>query len=110
MEGCDEAMYAIVHTGGKQVRVALNDVVSVEKLEKEVGEQVELGSVLMIRTDDDVRIGTPYVEGAKVVCQVLSQGRGKKIRGFTFKAKKNERRRFGHRQAFTKLKVLEILG
>ena len=101
-------MYAVVHTGGKQVRVAPKDVVDVEKLEIAVGEQVTLDRVLMIRTDDATRVGTPFVEGAKVVCRVLAQGRGEKIRGFTFKAKKNIRRRFGHRQSFTKLLVEEI--
>lgn len=103
-------MYAIVQTGGKQLKLAPKDVVDVEKLETPVGEQVELGSVLMVRTDgdEDARVGTPFVEGAKVVCKVLAQGRGKKIRGFTFKPKKGERRRFGHRQSFTKLLVEEI--
>jgi large subunit ribosomal protein L21 len=101
-------MYAVVHTGGKQVRVGPKDVVNVEKLETPVGEQVTLDRVLMIRTDDATRVGTPFVEGAKVVCRVLAQGRGPKIRGFTFKAKKNVRRRFGHRQSYTKLLVEEI--
>ncbi len=103
-------MYAIVHTGGKQVRVAPNDVVDVEKLDTPVGQEVRLEQVLMLRTDADVRVGDPYVPGVAVVCEVLQQGRGKKIRGFTFKAKKNERRRFGHRQSFTKLRVREIQG
>ena len=103
-------MYAVVHTGGKQVRVAPNDVVDVEKLETAVGEQVTLDRVLMVRTEDATRVGTPFVEGAKVVCRVLEQGRGEKIRGFTYKPKKNIRRRFGHRQAYTKLLVEEILA
>ncbi|MDH7569611.1 MAG: 50S ribosomal protein L21 [Armatimonadota bacterium] len=103
-------MYAVVHTGGKQMRVAPNDVVNVEKLPTPVGEVVELDRVLMVRTEEDVRIGTPFVEGAKVVCKVLAQGRGPKIRGFTYKPKKNERRRFGHRQSYTRLLVQEIQG
>ncbi|NLC57630.1 MAG: 50S ribosomal protein L21 [Armatimonadetes bacterium] len=101
-------MYAVVHSGGKQVRVAPNEVVDVEKLDAPVGEQVTLDQVTMIRTDDGTRLGTPFVEGAKVVCKVLAQGQGEKIRGFTYKAKKNIRRRFGHRQPFTKLLVQEI--
>ena len=102
-------MYAIVHTGGKQVRVAPNEIVRVEKLDTPVGEQVELDRVLMVRSDDEeARVGTPYVEGAKVVCKVLAQERGKKIRGFTYKPKKNVHRRFGHRQSLTKLLVQEI--
>lgn len=102
-------MYAIVHTGGKQVRVSPDEFVNVEKLEVPVGEQVELDQVLMVQSDSgETRIGTPLVEGAKVVCQVIAQGRGKKIRGYTFKPKKNIHRRFGHRQSFTKLQVKEI--
>lgn len=101
-------MYAVVHSGGKQVRVAPNDVVQVEKLEASVGDQVTLDQVLMVRTDDGTRLGTPFVEGARVVCKVLAQGRGPKIRGFTYKPKKNVRRRYGHRQSFTQLLVQEI--
>lgn len=103
-------MYAVVHTGGKQVRVAPNDVVNVEKLEAAIGDEIALERVLMVRTDEETRIGTPFVDGAKVRCKVVAQGKGKKIRGFTFKAKKNERRRFGHRQQYTRLLIQEIQG
>lgn len=101
-------MYAVVQTGGKQVRVAPKEVVAVEKLDAREGEAVVLDQVLMVRTDANTRIGTPFVEGAKVVCKVLAHDRGKKIRGFIYKPKKNERRRFGHRQWFTRLRVEEI--
>jgi large subunit ribosomal protein L21 len=101
-------MYAIIETGGKQYRATENDVLRVEKLEAGVGEEVTLDRVLMVSTDSGVRVGAPYVEGARVTARVVRQGKGRKIEGFTFKAKKNERRRFGHRQFFTELRIQTI--
>jgi len=101
-------MYAIIETGGKQYRAAEKDVLRVEKLEAEVGTEVMLDRVLMVSTDGNVRVGAPYVAGASVTARVVRQGKGRKIEGFTFKAKKNERRRFGHRQFFTELVIQSI--
>lgn len=103
-------MFAIVETGGKQYRVAEGDTVDVEKLDLEVDAKVELDRVTLLQADDTVRIGTPYVEGAKVVGRVVKQGKGPKIRGFVYKPKKNYRRRFGHRQPFTRIQIEKIEG
>jgi len=101
-------MYAVVETGGKQYRAAENDTLRVEKLEAEVGDEVTLDRVLMVSTDGGVRVGAPYLDGASVRAKVVRQGKGRKIEGLTFKAKKNERKRYGHRQPFTELVVTTI--
>jgi len=101
-------MYAIIQTGGKQYRVEPNTVLSVEKIEAEPGTEVEISEVLMVRTDDGVNAGTPYVQGAKVVAEVVKQIKGPKIIGFKYKPKKNERKRWGHRQRYTVLRIKEI--
>ena len=101
-------MYAVIETGGKQYRVSENDVLRVEKLEAEVGDEVTLDRVLLVSSDGGIKIGAPYVDGATVTAKVVRQGKGRKIEGFTFKAKKNERKRFGHRQFFTELKIQSI--
>lgn len=101
-------MYAIVETGGKQYRAAEQDTLRVEKLDAEVGSEITLDRVLMLSADDGVRVGAPYVDGAAVTARVVRHGKGKKIEGFTYKAKKNQRRRYGHRQQFTELVVKSI--
>jgi len=101
-------MYAIIQTGGKQYRVEPNTVLSVEKIEAEPGTEVEISEVLMVRTDEGLRAGTPYVQGAKVVAEVVKQIKGPKIIGFKYKPKKNERKRWGHRQRYTVLRIKEI--
>lgn len=101
-------MYAIVRTGGKQYKVEPDTVFSVEKLDVPEGQQYRLDDVLMVADDDSIRVGTPRVPGASVTVEVLRQYRGKKIRGLTYKPKKNVRRRYGHRQSLTQLKVLDI--
>jgi len=103
-------MYAIIQTGGKQYRVEPNTVVSVEKIEAEPGTEIEIGEVLMVRTDAGIKVGAPYVDGAKVVAEVVRQTKAPKIIGFKYKPKKNERKRWGHRQPQTHLKVLEVVG
>lgn len=101
-------MYAIVETGGKQYRVAPGDVVRVEKLDAEVGSQVVLDKVLVVSKDNSLTVGTPVVAGARVVAKVLEQDRAPKILVFKYKAKVNYRRRYGHRQPFTKLSIEKI--
>lgn len=102
-------MFAIIETGGKQYRVAPGEALAVEKLPSEPGATVEFDRVLMISNEGDVRIGSPAISGAKVVAHVLEQGRGKKITVFKYKAKSNYRRKTGHRQALTRLRVTEIV-
>ncbi|RLD99648.1 MAG: 50S ribosomal protein L21 [Aquificota bacterium] len=102
-------MFAIVETGGKQYRVAPGDVIQVEKLPVEEGAQVELEKVLFLAQDDGVKVGAPYLEGARVKAQVLRHGKGRKIIVMKFKKRKNYRRKRGHRQLFTELKITEIV-
>ena len=100
-------MYAIVETGGKQVKVEVGQAIYVEKLEVAEGETYTFDKVLMV-AGDDLKIGQPYVEGANVTAVVEKQGKGKKIIVFKYKAKKKYRNKKGHRQAYTKLTVKEI--
>ncbi len=100
-------MYAIVMTGGKQIKVAVGDKIYVEKLDVEAGKDVKLDKVLFIG-GDSVKVGSPYVEGASVDCKVEKQGLGKKIRIYKYKAKANERKTLGHRQPYTCLVVKAI--
>ena len=101
-------MYAVVLTGGKQYRVQEGDVLFVEKLEAEVDSQVELTEVLAVSNGETLTVGKPMVEGAKVVAKVLSQGKAKKVTVFKYKAKKDYRRKNGHRQPYTKLVIEKI--
>ena len=101
-------MYANIKTGGKQYRVAEGDVVMVEKLAANEGEAVTFDQVLTVVKDDEVVVGKPLVEGAKVTAKVEAQGKDKKILVFKYKAKSNYRRRQGHRQPFTKVVIEKI--
>ena len=101
-------MYAIIKTGGKQYRVAEGDVIMVEKLAANEGEAVTFDQVLTVVKDDEVVVGKPLVEGAKVTAKVEAQGKDKKILVFKYKAKSNYRRRQGHRQPFTKVVIEKI--
>ncbi len=102
-------MYAVVRTGGKQLRVSPGDVVNVEKLPGEPGATVELTDVLLVSTDQGTTVGTPRVANAKVVAQVVAEGKGKKIVIYKYKRRKNFQRKMGHRQPFTKLAIKDIL-
>ncbi|BDG17282.1 50S ribosomal protein L21 [Thermus brockianus] len=101
-------MFAIVKTGGKQYRVEPGLKLRVEKLAAEPGSQVELPVLLL--GGEGMRVGTPFVEGAKVVAEVLAHGRGKKITISKFKAKVQYRRKKGHRQPYTEILIKEIQG
>jgi large subunit ribosomal protein L21 len=103
-------LYAIIETGGKQYRVEEGNVLKVEKLNAAEGETVELDRVLALKKDDQLTVGAPWVAGVKVLAQVLEHGRGKKIIVFKYKPKKNYRRKQGHRQSFTKLRIEKIEG
>ena len=100
-------MYAIIETGGKQVRVEVGSKIFVEKLEAEVGSTITIDKVLLVG-DKTVKVGTPYVEGAKVTAKVEKQGLGKKIRVFKYKSKSNEHKTIGHRQPYTCLVIESI--
>ncbi len=103
-------MYAIVETGGKQHRVSPGDTIDVERLSVEKGSTIELDRVLLVADGDKLTVGTPIVEGAKVVAEVLGEGKGKKIIVFKYKPKVRYRRKTGHRQIYTRLAIKEILG
>ncbi|MBL8041065.1 MAG: 50S ribosomal protein L21 [Chthonomonas sp.] len=103
-------MYAIIKTGGKQYKAEKNDLVIVEKLDGEPGAKVELESVVMVCDGGKVKLGSPFIKGAKVTAEIVAQEKGPKINGFNYKPKKNERKRWGHRQPQTKLRILEVSG
>jgi large subunit ribosomal protein L21 len=101
-------MFAVIRTGGKQYRVAAEDVIKVEKVKGDPGEIVQFGEVLVVG-GDDVTLGEPTIAGASVAAEVLEQGRGAKVIAFKKRRRKNSRRKRGHRQEFTLLRVTEIL-
>jgi large subunit ribosomal protein L21 len=103
-------MFAVVHVGGKQYKVREKDELQVEKMEVEEGKNVKIKEVLLIAEEDGktVKIGTPFVAGAHVECQVVEHGKGEKIRVFKMKPKKRYSKTQGHRQQYTALKVLKI--
>src|SRR5271169_368934 len=101
-------MFAVFKTGGKQYRVAAEDVLKVDKIKGEPGEIIEFGEVLVVG-GDTVSVGVPKVEGATVAAEVLDQGRGRKVIAFKKRRRKNSRRKRGHRQEFTLLRITEIL-
>ena len=103
-------MYAVVRTGGKQVRVAAGQSVRVEKLAGEVGDAVSFDEVLLVGGDGETKVGQPLVSGAKVSGKITAQGRGDKITIFKMKRRKNYRRKQGHRQAYTEVTVESING
>ena len=101
-------MYAIVKTGGKQYKVAQGDVLFVEKLEANEGDVVTLDQVLAVAGENGLTVGSPVVEGATVTAKVVAQGKGKKVIVYKYKAKKDYRRKQGHRQPYTKLVIESI--
>jgi len=103
-------MYAVLKTGGKQYKVAENDVIIVEKLAAEAGSNIDLDEVLMIGDGEASTVGTPTIVGAKVTAEVLEQKRGKKVIVFKKKRRQNYRRTRGHRQELTVLRITDILS
>jgi large subunit ribosomal protein L21 len=102
-------MFAVIKTGGKQYRVAQDDLVKIEKLTAEPGETVTFDEVLMVGGETATAIGSPVVDGASVVAEVVDQGRHRKIIIFKKRRRQNSRRRNGHRQSFTLVKITDIL-
>jgi large subunit ribosomal protein L21 len=102
-------MYAVVETGGKQYKVSAGETIEVEKLPLKVGQIVELDRVLLVSDENKVQVGNPTIGGAKVMATVADQGKGKKVIVFKYKPKIRYRRRAGHRQAYTRLRIDKII-
>ena len=100
-------MFAVIRTGGKQYKVAKDDVLTIEKVAGEVGGELKLGEVLLVGGETS-KTGAPLVEGASVTAEIVAQGKGEKVVAFKKKRRKNTHRKRGHRQHFTALKVLSI--
>jgi large subunit ribosomal protein L21 len=101
-------MYAVIKSGGKQYRVQEGQTLKLEKLEIPTGETVSFDEVLLVGNDENVTVGAPLVEGAKVAAEVVSHGRGKKVTIIKFRRRKHHMKRQGHRQWFTEVKITGI--
>lgn len=103
-------MFAIFETGGKQYKVNEGDILFIEKLDSSEGTSVTFDKVLALSKGESLAIGAPYVEGASVVANVVKNGKAKKIYVFRYKAKKNQKKKIGHRQPYTKIQITKIVG
>ena len=101
-------MYAVIETGGKQHKVTEGEILRVEKIDAEVGTEITFDKVMMVKKDDTVMIGKPYVDNASVTAEIVEQGKHKKIIVFKYKRKKNYQRKKGHRQQYTTLHIKAI--
>ena len=101
-------MYAIIETGGKQYKVEAGDVIYVEKLGAEAESEYTFDKVIAIGNDDGITVGSPYISGATVAAKVVKNGKAKKITVMTYKPKKNEKRKLGHRQPYTKVEISAV--
>ncbi len=98
-------MYAIIETGGKQYKVEAGQEIYIEKLDAEADSEITFDKVIAVGADDGIKVGAPYVEGATVSAKVIKNGKAKKVIVFTYKSKKNEKRKKGHRQPYTKVAI-----
>ena len=103
-------MYAIIVTGGKQYKVSEGDIIFIEKLEAEEGTTVTFDQVIAVSGNEGLKVGAPTVAGATVTATVVKNGKGKKIYVLKYKAKKNEKKKIGHRQPYTKVQIEKIVG
>ncbi len=103
-------MFAIIKTGGKQYKVTEGDIIFIEKLGAEEGSEVVFDEVMAMSNEGEFVVGTPTVEGASVTANVLANGKNKKIYVLKYKAKKNEKKKIGHRQPYTKVQITKIVG
>ena len=103
-------MYAIIRSGGKQYRAEIGSIIDVDRLPHEVGESIEISDVLLLAIEDDTRVGRPMVDGASVSATVVEQFRGKKIIVYKYRQRTNYRRKQGHRQYYTRLRIDDIKG
>jgi large subunit ribosomal protein L21 len=101
-------MYAVIATGGKQYTVKEGETLKIEKLNQEIGDKIRFDKVLMVDTGLTVKVGTPYIESAKVFAEVVNHGRAKKIHIIKFKRRKHHMKQAGHRQYFTTVKITDI--
>ena len=101
-------MHAVIKTGGKQYRVKEGDVVRVEKLGLEPGSKIELTEVLMLSNGEDIKIGAPFLKGALVTAEVMSNGRAKKVKIMKFRRRKHSMTQMGHRQSYSEIKIKAI--
>lgn len=103
-------MYAVIKTGGKQYRVAKDDVLKIERIAGEPGSKIEFTDVLMVGSGDSVKIGAPFVSGASVACELVGDARGPKLIAFKKRRRKNSRRKKGHRQDLSTIRITGITG
>ncbi len=103
-------MFAVIETGGKQYKVVEQDIIFVEKLDVNEGDEIVFDSVMALSNENGFKVGTPVVAGAKVTAKVLKNGKNKKIYVMKYKSKKNEKKKIGHRQPFTKVQIVKIEG
>jgi len=101
-------MYAVIKTGGKQYRVAAGQKLKIEQIPADIGQEITLDQVLSVGNGDDIKIGTPWVDGASVKATVLAQGRHKKIKVFKMRRRKGYRRTQGHRQNYTEIRIDDV--
>lgn len=101
-------MYAVIKTGGKQYRVAKDQILDIEQLDVEPGQSIDFEEILMIADGDSIKVGSPLVSGAKVKAEVVEHGRHKKVEILKFKRRKHHMKRQGHRQGYTKVKITDI--
>ena len=101
-------MYAIIETGGKQYKVEAGDVLYIEKLDVEADAEITFDKVIAVGADDGIKVGAPYGDGATVTAKAIKNGKAKKITVFTYKPKKNAKRKMGHRQPYTKVEISAI--
>ena len=101
-------MYAIIVTGGKQYKVEAGEALYIEKLDVEADSEITFDKVIAVGKEDGIVVGAPYVEGATVTAKAIKNGKAKKVVVFTYKSKKNEKRKKGHRQPYTKVEIASI--
>lgn len=101
-------MYAVIETGSKQYKVAKDDIILIERLEVKEGKALKLGNVLLVKEGNSVRVGSPYLKGAGVTCEVLGEVRGDKLIAYKYKKRKSSKKKIGHRQNLLKLRVKTI--
>ena len=101
-------MYAVIKNGGKQYRVSEGQILKLEKLPLDVGENLSIDKVLMLVNGDDIKVGSPWLENVKVEAEVLSQGRHKKVNVIKFRRRKHHKKQMGHRQYYTEVKITGI--
>lgn len=101
-------MFAVIEVGGKQYKVAKNDVISVEKMTAKAGGDVKIGKILLAKDGNSVHVGSPYIKSSHVVCEVVRQAREPKVIAYKYKRRKSEKKKIGHRRDVTILKVKEI--